>query len=112
MNCCKYKPSDLNRKIEFYALVDSRTGTGGQSTSWELIVSVWAKITAKQGKEISHGDQLDAVAVSEFIVRYRTDLVESTKIVYRGVDYQIRSIINIDEADEWLQIKAERGAVQ
>lgn len=112
MTCCKYPLGELNRKVEFYKLNETRQSTGGYSTTWDLFVGVWAKITAKQGNEISKGDQLDATATSEFIIRYRSDLTESMKIKYRDVDYQIRSIINIDEQDEWLKIKAVRGVVQ
>jgi hypothetical protein len=34
------------------------------------------------------------------------------KLVYRGTDYQIRHINNIEEADKWLVVKAERGVSQ
>lgn len=114
MSCCDITLGDLNRKIQIFALDESRAPTGGYSTTWTLLMSVWAKISAKQGREISHGDQLDAIATSEFTIRYRADLVgnESAKITYKGVDYQIRSIVNVDEADEWMTIRAVRGDVQ
>lgn len=64
------------------------------------------------GTELVRADQLGATAFTDFTIRYRGDIDEMMKIVYRGTDYQIRHLDNVEEADRWLVIKAERGVTQ
>ena len=102
----------LNRKIEIQSLTVTATDTGGFSEVWETLANVWAKIKNASGTELIHADQLGAVAFSDFTIRYRADLAETMRIVYRDTEFQIRHINNLEEADRWLTIKAERGVTQ
>ena len=112
MKCCDITPSQLNRKVDLYQLVKTPTATGGFSQSWELVASLWAKIKNMSGTELVRADQLGATAFSDFTIRYRSNIDETMKLAYRGTDYQIRHINNLEEADLWLVIKAERGVSQ
>ena len=112
MKCCDITPSMLNRKIEIQSLVVTATDTGGFSEAWTTLANVWAKIKNASGSELIHADQLGAVAFSDFTIRYRADLTETMRIVYRGAEFQIRHINNLEEADRWMTIKAERGVTQ
>jgi SPP1 family predicted phage head-tail adaptor len=111
MKCCDITPAMLNRKVSIYRLVLTQTSTGS-SKSWVKVADVWAKIKNMSGTELVHADQLGATAFSDFTIRYRAGMVETMKLVYRDTDYQIRYINNVDEADMWLIIKAERGVSQ
>lgn len=102
----------MNRKITIQKLVKTATSTGGFDESWVNVANVWAKIKNMSGTELVRADQLGATAFSDFTIRYRAGLNETMKIVYRGVDYQIRHINNIEELDRFLIIKAERGVSQ
>ena len=112
MKCCSITPSSLNRKIEIQSLVVTPTDTGGFAQSWVKLASVWAKIKNSSGTELIHADQLGSVAFSDFTIRYRADLNESMRIVYRGTNFQVRHINNIEELDKFLIIKGERGVSQ
>lgn len=101
----------LNRKVELWDLVVTKTATGSTRT-FELVGTVWCKIESSSGVETIHTDKLKATATSKFTMRYRADISETAKLVYKGVDYQIRHINNVEEADKWLIIKGERGVVQ
>ena len=112
MKCCDITPSSLNRKIEIQSLVVTPTDAGGFTESWVTLTSAWSKIKNASGTELIHADQLGAVAFSDFTIRYRSDLNESMRIIYRGTEFQVRHINNIEEADKFLIIKAERGVSQ
>jgi SPP1 family predicted phage head-tail adaptor len=112
MNCCDITPAQLNRKVDLYRLVKTPTATGGFNESWVKVASLWAKIKNTSGTELVRADQLGATAYSDFTIRYRSNINEMMKLVYRGTDYQIRHINNIEEADKWLVVKAERGVSQ
>jgi SPP1 family predicted phage head-tail adaptor len=102
----------LNRKIELQQLVKTPTATGGFTQSWVSVATLWAKIKNTSGSELLHADQLGATSFSDFTIRYRANINELMKIVYRGIDYQVRHINNIEEADLWLIVKAEKGVSQ
>ena len=102
----------LNRKIELQQLVKTPTATGGFTQSWVSVATLWAKIKNTSGSELLHADQLGATSFSDFTIRYRANINETMKLVYRSTDYQIRHINNIEEADLWLVVKGERGVSQ
>jgi len=112
MKCCDITPGKLNRKIAINRRQLTPDNIGGFDQALVNLANPWAMIKPKSGTELLHADKLDAKAMSEFTIRYRTDLVESDLIEYRGVEYNIRSIINIEEADKYLLILAERGVAQ
>jgi len=112
MKCCQVNPCDLNRKVELQELVTTPTDTGGFTQSWVKVADLWAKIKNTSGSELLHADQLGETAFSNFTVRYRANIDEVMRLVYRGNEYQIRHIDNIEEADLWLVIKGERGVSQ
>lgn len=112
MNCCDITASSLNRKVGLYRLEKTPTSTGGFSQSWVKVADLWAAIKNMSGTELVRADQLGATAYSDFTIRYRSNINETMKFVYRGTDYQIRHINNIEEADKWLVVKAERGVTQ
>ena len=112
MKCCNIKTSDLNRKIELKSLTRTPTATGGFTTVWTHVAYCWVKIKNASGSELLHADQLGATAYSDFTMRYRANINETMKIVYRGADYQIRHLNNMEEADLFITAKAERGVSQ
>ena len=105
-------PSKLNRKVDLYRLEKTPTPTGGFTQSWVKVASLWASIKNMSGTELVHADQLGATSYSDFTIRYRSNINETMKFVYRGTDYQIRHINNLEEADKWLVVKAEKGVSQ
>ena len=112
MKCCDINPGSFNRKIEIQRLVLTPTDTGGFTESWVLLVYAWVKIKNTSGSELIHAGQLGAVAFSDITMRYRSDVTETMRIIYRSTQFQIRHINNIDEADKFMIIKAERGVTQ
>lgn len=109
MKCCDIKPSDLNRKVTLYRLEITNTPTGGQSEQWIKVADLWAKIKNTSGSELLRADALGSTSFSDFTIRYRANINETMKLVYRNKDYQIRHINNVDEADLWLVVKGQTG---
>ena len=112
MNCCGITPGMLTRRISIERLTTTPDALGGFAESWAAIAMPYAHIKPMSGRELVNADKLDALAVSRFVIRYRSDLRESDRVNYRGTRYNIRSIVNINERDEWLEITAERGVAQ
>ena len=112
MKCCDITANKLNRKVELYRLEKTATPTGGFTQSWVKVADLWAHIKNMSGTELVRADQLGATSYSDFTIRYRQNIDEMMKFVYRGADYQIRHINNLEEMDRWLVVKAEKGVSQ
>lgn len=112
MKCCDITPSDLKHKIEILRLVEAPDSLGGFTTSWVSVKSKWAKVKPMSGRELIHADKIDATAASTFVVRFDSDILESDKILFKSREYNIRSIVNVEEDDRFLSILGERGVAQ
>lgn len=112
MKCCDITIGDLKRRITIQQQTKVRDGMGGYEDGWAQVAQPWAKISPKSGSEKLRADKLNADGLSTVIIRYRSDLNESMRVVYRGNNYQIRSIINIEEADRFLELTIERNRAQ
>jgi SPP1 family predicted phage head-tail adaptor len=112
MKCCDITVGMLNRRISIERLAVTADTLGGFTETWQPLSQPWAHIKPMSGRELIHADQISALAVSRFVIRYNRYLVESDRVLYRGVYYNIRSLVNIDEADEYTEITAERGVAQ
>lgn len=112
MKCCDITPRDLKHKIQILRLVEVPDALGGFDTSWEPVKTKWAKVSPMSGRELIHADKIDATAASTFVVRFDSDILESDKILFKSREYNIHSIVNVDEEDRFLSILGERGVAQ
>lgn len=112
MKCCDIYPGLLNRRIAIERKTLTPDALGGFTEIWSQHALPWAHIKPMTGRELLHADKIDARAASRFIIRYRSDLSEDDRISYRGDLYNIRSIVNIEERDEYTEILADRGVAQ
>ena len=112
--CCDVTIADLRWKIQ----IQNKEATGetdpmgGVITDWVTVATPWAKIKPMTGREQYRADKLNATGMTQVIIRYRSDLNETMKVVYKGEDYQIRSIIDIEEKRQWLELMIEKGVSQ
>ena len=90
------------RAGELDRLVDVRKNTPVESASGDPVDNfsslrlVWAKVTQKQATEPFTSNQAAAFEVTEFKVRYESDLLDYTNIfVHNGKSYDIESIVEL-----------------
>lgn len=112
MKCCDITVGMLNRRISIERLQLTPDTLGGFTEVWQPLSQPWAFIKPMSGRELLSADKIEATAVSRFVIRYNKNLLESDRVLYRGVYYNIRSLVNIDELDEYTEITAERGVAQ
>jgi SPP1 family predicted phage head-tail adaptor len=112
MKCCDITIGMLNQRISIYEKTQVSDSSGGRSTSWTLVAEPWCSMKPLTGSERIRAETLTAQGMIRVLMRYRTDIDEAMKAVHRGVEYQIRSIVNIEMADEWLEIMLEKGVAR
>lgn len=114
MKCCDITAAMLKRKVSIQGKQTTNDGFGGVGVVWAEVDSPWCMMKPLNGRERVYADRLNAAGDTILTMRYKSPLGfdESAKVVYRGDEYQIRSIINLEEADRWLQLVLEKGVVQ
>lgn len=112
MSKCKcISVADLRHKVTIQTLTETADGSGGFASSWADTASVWAKITPASGYERAQGQQLEAVITHKIIIRYRAGITTKQRIKYGARYFAITSVINLDEADRFLQIMAAESTM-
>lgn len=114
MKCCEISLSDFRHKITIQRKQDAPDGFGGSVTTWVNVAQPWARMKPKSGSEKVYLGRLDAKSMASIVVRYNSNyaILESDKLIARGVEYNIRSIVNIEERDKYLELLVESGVAQ
>ena len=106
----KINPGELNRKVTVYQEDLSPDGGGGQVESWETkggwkkVCDVWASIRPASEKAVAFAGQLQIEVTHTVLVRYTEAIKEKYAIDYQGRRLNVRTIRNLDEADQYLQL--------
>lgn len=106
------RPGALNERITFQEAALTADGGGGSTKAWADLAStptVWAFPKARSGKEMFDSERETATSFVNFTIRNRSDLNETMRIVWRGVNYNIRDIPAASPQDMYLTIVAEGG---
>jgi len=109
--CDEIKASQLRHKISIQRAGQVADGGGGYTAGWAEITNgaPKAKITPNSGGESFQGMRVEGSVSHSIIIRYRSGISTSDRIVFKGRVMQIKAIINIDENSKWLKILAEEG---
>jgi SPP1 family predicted phage head-tail adaptor len=79
-----------SRQIRIERKVSTPDAHGGEATSYALRVTAWAQVMHLRGREALLAAQMVPAADIEFRIRWRTDVVETDRVVYGGQAYDIQ----------------------
>lgn len=108
--CCKIDIGMMHHRIAIQTLTDAQDALGGPTESWATLATVWASIEPFTGREYFQFDKTNGTTTHRIKVRYSSDIASMTpkdRITYSGRTFNISSIINLQEANEVLEIMAE-----
>ena len=108
------KPGPVSLRHRIAIEAESRTddGGGGSSNPWAapvLVARVWAAIEPLRGTERLRAQQLDDTVTHKILLRYRADIRAEHRVTFRGRVFNIRSIVNLEERNRWLELLCEEG---
>lgn len=106
---------NLDQRITFQRFSVTPDGIGGTTEAWADIATsptVWAKVTPRIGKEAMVEGRMNASAMATFTIRYREDITELDRLIWRGEAWNIRRVMRVSQRGLYLEIDAERGVAQ
>ena len=77
---------------------------GWRSTEWTEHVSSRAAIETLKGNRLTDMAAVQMQDMKTFIIRYRKDVDDTMRIRHKGKDYDITSMTNDDENNQWYTI--------
>lgn len=103
-----------NRRILLQRPGEDRKPSGQPVPGWVDVARPWAWIRGKSGREVIDSGVELASAQFSMRIRYRTDVQESWRVVYRGEPYEIKSVLpdeaNREHVDLVVRLDAKRRA--
>lgn len=102
----------MDQLVTLQRFTESSDGIGGKERTWSDFASdptVWANVEAKSGRESLTDERTKATFVCVFTIYNRDDVSEKDRIVWDGVNYNIRGIQRTGSRSLRLRIEAERG---
>lgn len=73
----------------------------------EELIDVWADVKTTKGEDYATNLTTETLNVKRFIIRYRPGITNKMKIRYKGQTYDIKSVINDNEANRTLTLVAQ-----
>jgi SPP1 family predicted phage head-tail adaptor len=100
-------PGDLRHRITLQKFTITTNENGFEIETWEDFKTVWAKVTNLHGREYYVAAAVQAENTVKFTIRYIEGLDTSMRILFRGRQYNITSIDNIEYQNRYIEIKGQ-----
>jgi SPP1 family predicted phage head-tail adaptor len=109
MKCKKTKSSQLRHKLTLQQEIITADDIGGYTRSWKNIADLWAEIIPIGGMEQFFANQIQTTITHRIMLRYRSDIETGNRLLFEARAFNIRSVLNVQEHNEILELLAEEG---
>lgn len=99
----------LRQRIAIQTLTKVADGLGGWNETWATTYTVWADMYPLAGTEVYKQGQVESPVTHRAMIRYRTGITTKHRVLYAGLAYNIRAVLNLNERSQWLQLDLESG---
>lgn len=101
------KIGEMRHRITFQQEIKTPDGHKGFTIQWQDLVTVWASVeplSIASTREYFYSHQIKPEVTHKVKMRYREDITEKMRIKHRGRVLDIKSIIDLKERREELEI--------
>jgi len=104
----------LNRRITLQQRTKVQDSAGQEIDEWTEVVRVWAWVKTQNGMAVARQTGTsDGVAMSvnsySFRIRYRPSVTDDMRVVYGGLNFDIKQVRHDLAGHEWTDIVCEQG---
>lgn len=103
-------PGEMNTQVVLRSRVLTEDAGGFVVPGGDREMTVWCKWINAHGREaeVLVANIEGAQNYATLLMRYLPEVDETWAVVYRGKVWEIRSIDNIHEKDEWMEVRVSR----
>lgn len=102
--------SRLRQRLTLQQEVRTLDDGGGYVRSWQNIADLWAEIVPVTGRETLSYGQIIGEVTHRITLRYRDGITAANRLVFESRIFNIRSVFNVREENELVEIFAAEGA--
>lgn len=99
----------LRSKVDLQTASNTRDAGGGLSQSFETTASIFADIRPQSGDETYRQGKVQEKLTHKIFIRHRAGVQANQRILFDNRVFNIRSVINVDERDRFLELKCVEG---
>lgn len=100
----------LTQRITLQVRAAGQDVLGQASGAWSSVADVWARARPLRSRELFAAGQVQNVTDVEFTIRWRADVRNTWRVLWRGQPYDITGEpIDVDGARIWLELLAASG---
>jgi len=103
-------PGEMRTSISIQKRTVSTETGGFQVPGWTTLATVWAKWANLHGSEVWLANTVQASQPATVWIRWRSDIDETCAVLKGGVRYEIVSLDNVQERNEYIELKVKRMA--
>jgi SPP1 family predicted phage head-tail adaptor len=96
---------NLREKIQIQKKAE-QSGPFPPLDDYEDYIKIWADVRFLRGRNFYAAKAANVKTDVEFIIRHRTDLDETMRVVHKGKDYEIEGIAPMDNNSSYMMIRA------
>jgi SPP1 family predicted phage head-tail adaptor len=102
---------ELRKQVALQAETPTSDNAGGYALAWTTLATLWADIAPLNGNEVFAAQHLEGHVTHRVTLRYRSDVMITSemRILYNNRAFNIRSVLNTDERNRWLELLVEEG---
>ncbi len=101
----------LRDRLNLQQPITLSDGAGGFTTNWSDTAFVWAEIKSLTGRESFYADQYSSKLTHEITIWYKDNVKPKMRFVKGNRVFQIVSVINIEQRNQWLKCLCEEREV-
>jgi SPP1 family predicted phage head-tail adaptor len=99
----------LREPADIQTQTTTSIGGGATSLAYTTRTTVRGKMLPLSGNQVMYADRKDARTRNRFLMRYRSDLTDSDRLVIRGRAYNITYIDNVEFLNRWHVVSIDGG---
>lgn len=102
--------AEMNKRITIQRSSKVPNNMGGFSLTWTDVDTIWAAIWPTSAKSATQDAQTIKEITHRIRIHFRRNVRISNRIKYKNRYFNIVSVINPNEEDEWLDILCKESA--
>lgn len=104
MACKRELVAQMRYRIEVQEVTRTSDGQGGFTELFAPIATLWAKFEPLKAYEKFQAMQMQSPVTHKVTIRYNSSITTAHRILYDGRIFNIKEVLNIDEASAFMKL--------
>ena len=101
----------LNQRVYLQHRDPTLNAQKEQSKNWLMLTpnGIWAQVAPLRGREFFAAAQQQDEITTRFRIRHRKGITAKMRLLWRDVPYDIVTVIEVEAANEWIDLMCKTG---